>query len=354
MNCQILFSFLLVSLTDATCAESVRKVDYSDAPEMKGLAEHARQVGNQMYPEVFAILAQGTSESPRHFDIVFKKHLEGNVGQTLGTVINLRADWFSKNPSDLDATLIHEMSHVAQAYKSKAWDYWGEGIADYVCYKLGHTNEWNWPRCSAEYPHYTSGYWCTGAFLLFVDASYASNVVRQFNAELHRGSYSDKFFAGATGKSLDELWGEFQNTSAFTPAATEVAQLRAALGYLNGQPPRDIAARFKAYLEQQPGGVLTLEGADFLAELIKKNRLPGIFTGEHPEKVSVGVGASNLLTEARSAAYPASRTFYCKKADDPCTYHYMLVRAFKDAAWKLQKAWRTAPDERIVEEYPVR
>jgi hypothetical protein len=114
---------------------SVRKIDFSEAPEVRALAERARQIGNEMYPRVVALLADDSSKIPRQFDIVFKKHLAGYFGQTAGATINLRAAWFAKNPTDLDETLIHEMSHVAQKYPSKAWDYWGEGIADYVCYK---------------------------------------------------------------------------------------------------------------------------------------------------------------------------------------------------------------------------
>ena len=95
---------------------SVRKVDFSEAPEARALAERARQIGNEMYPRVVALLADDSSKIPRQFDIVFRKHLEGNFGQTVGTTINLRAEWFAKNPDDLGETLIHEMSHVAQKY----------------------------------------------------------------------------------------------------------------------------------------------------------------------------------------------------------------------------------------------
>ena len=115
---------------------SVRKIDFSEAPEVRALAERARQIGNEMYPKILALLAADSSKLPRQFDIVFKKSLVGNFGQTVGTTINLRAEWFAKNPDDLGETLIHEMSHVAQQYPSKAWVYCGEGIADYVCYKL--------------------------------------------------------------------------------------------------------------------------------------------------------------------------------------------------------------------------
>ena len=330
----------------------VRNVDCSQTPEIRELAEYARRVGNEMYPKILALLADDSSKLPRRFDIVFKKNLAGYFGMTVGATINLRAEWFAKNPTDLDGTLIHEMSHVVQKYPSKAWDYWGEGIADYVCYKLGYTNEWNWPHCSFEYPHYTSGYCCAGVFLMFVDATYGPDVVRQLNAELRRGSYSDSFFAKATGKSVDALWAEFQKTPAFTSIAAETLKLQAGLGYVNGRAPKDISRRLTAYLLQQSGGALTLEATDFLAKLVENDQLPGIWKS-HGRGFSWGIGGPNLGKESGSAAYPACRTFCGRKTDDPSTYNYIVVRPSKQGGWKLQRAWQTAPDGRILEEYPV-
>jgi hypothetical protein len=285
--------------------------------------------------------------------VVFVRRLRGKLAQTLNATISLGVDWFSKYPMTLDATLVHEMSHVAQNYKSHAFEWWGEGMADYVCSKLGYTNEWNCPQCSGDYPHYRSGYRCAAAFLMYLDAIYGANVVRQLNTELRRGSYRDSFFAKATGKNLGKLWAEFKTTPAFTTSAAERLSMEEVLGYVRGEAPPDIATRVKSYLEQQPGGTLTLEAAGFVATLIRKDRLPGIVRGQQRGDVSVGVGALELRDEAGSAGYPAGRTFYCKQIDDESTYHYRVVREFKNSAWKLQKAWRTDPSGRVLEEYSV-
>src|SRR5207249_9426325 len=109
-----------------------------------------------------------------------------------------------------------------------------------------------------------------------VDATSGSNVVRELNAELRRGSYSESFFAKATGKSIDELWREFQKTAAFTPVAAETLELQAELGYVNGQPPMDIGRRLTAYLLQQPGGALTLEETELLGKRIEDGELHGV------------------------------------------------------------------------------
>lgn len=265
----------------------------------------------------------------------------------LGTKVHLNADWFSKNPTNLDMVLVHEMAHVAQRYKSEAPFYWKEGIADYVRYKLDYTNGWSGPQCSAEYPHYTSGFWCTGAFLLFVDSIYGSNVIRHLNSELHQGSYSDAFFDKVVGKNLDQLWAEFQKTSAFTPTAAAVNRLHQALGFVAGKPPKDIDARFEAYVKQNPGVGLALDAAEFLTGLQKKGQLPGILSGEHGQ-ISFGIPE-----EGYSAAYPASLTLFGRKTGDSSTYNYTVVRSSKESGWKLQKAWRTGPDGSVIEEYPV-
>ena len=116
----------IVSINDTPPGNaSVRKVDFNEALEARALAERARRIGNEIYPKILALLADDSSKLPRRFDIVFKKNLASYFAQTVGATINLRAEWFAKNPTDLDGTLIHEMSHVAQKYPSKAWDYWG-------------------------------------------------------------------------------------------------------------------------------------------------------------------------------------------------------------------------------------
>src|SRR5256885_2357440 len=95
-------------------APSVRKVDYSRTPEMKELAEHARQLGDEMYPRVLALLADDAAKLPQQFDIVFNKRTwRGMGGVTLGARVRLNAGWLANNPASLDAILIHEMAHVA-------------------------------------------------------------------------------------------------------------------------------------------------------------------------------------------------------------------------------------------------
>jgi len=85
-----------------------------------------------------------------------------------------------------------------------------------------------------------------------------------------------------------------------------------------------------------------------VASLMDKGQLPGFSTGEIE-----GISLSLPDLEKDCEVYPMSRNLTCTKNGDPTRYHYVVVQASKDSAWMLRKAWRTAPDGSVVEEYPV-
>ncbi len=352
----ILFSMLVMGALSARGKDFVRKVDLSLAPEMKELAGRARQLGNEMYPKALGLLTDEPGKLPRQFDIVFKQRLSsrefrgtgtlpGCVGGWRGTTIYLDAQWFALNPTNFDSIFIHEMAHVAQQYPRKAPSHWQEGIADYVSAKLLCTNESHCAECSNISPHYRSGYSCAAAFLLYVEQTHNSNVVRQLQSALRRGSYNDAFFTKATGRTLDQLWDEFKTTPAYKPSADEAIKFYKSLGYTNGATLKQLRARFK----QQPGGALTLEAQEFLSGLGFKRQLPGFRKGESgPSTIRVV-----MPKETKPDVYPVSRTFDSSIEGKETVYHYVVVRASRHSAWKLQRAWRTDPEGRLIEEFAI-
>jgi hypothetical protein len=370
----------------------VRKVEFSGAPQIRALAERARQTGDQMYPGVCALLADGNWDFPSHFDICFKKRLprmrSGEARMTQICLNNQYLQQFKENPATLDEMVVHEMAHVAQHYYRPIigrWVVltprppfcWQEGIADYVCFKLGQTNGWRCAECDSVYPHYRNGYSCAGAFLLYLEGTYSSNIVRQLNTALRQGRYSDDFFLNTTGKDLAALWSEFQHTPAFTPSAVRMLKLQQALGFADGKPPKDIERRLKLFLDQHtdtatwpmikrayiPGlatgdiqtrlaivGYFTQPGGTaetFLVSLQQKQELPGFAKGQHGSITGI-VGPRDV-----NIVFPAVRSFTAKKQGDPSTYHYTVSRPTEVSTWKLVRAWRTDAEGRIVEEYCV-
>jgi len=334
----------------------VRKVNVSQAPDLKPLAAPARQIGNEFYPKVCVLLAEDNFRPPEQFDIIFQTLKRADVAVTAGTRIFVNAEWIRQQSTqpdwtigasgDLAKVLVHEMAHVAQQHKrhkNPSWC-WTEGMADYVRYQLGLTNGWNCPECSSEYPHYSSGYCCAGAFLLQLDALYGTDLVRRLNTELRRGSYSEEFFSRNTGTNLETLWADFQKTSAFKPEAATAYKVQQSLGFVNGKPPRDIEALWQNYVREQPGGALTLEGWQFLENLRKKGRLPGFQKSERLCRYQGEFGnlSYQIPRDVDPASYPTWREFHFHKANsDPGIYRYLIVRAAKDAGWKLRKAWRS-------------
>lgn len=343
---------------NAATKPSVRHVDFKQAPAMMDLAERARRLGDATYPRILALLTEDPSKAPQEFDIVFKKSLKGQPATTKGKTIYVSAREFSailsSDPAEVDGLLVHEMVHVAQQYRgmapiyrAKAPLYWEEGMADYVRYKLGYTNGWSCPQCSFMFPHYLDGYWCAGAFLLYVDATCGADTLRKLNTQLRQGSYTDAFFEKTTGKSLDTLWSEFQGTPAFTPIAAEINALGTRLGDVRNTAASEIQARFEAYLAQNLPDPRTQDARKVLFQLIELGSLPGWVKNDG------GWLSSGLPTEPDRARQSVARTFHGQKNHEASLYHYLMVQTSRHADWKLQRAWRTAADGHLLEEYPV-
>lgn len=354
-GCRVLL-FLILPIVGfgASGQEPVRKVDFSQTPEVKELAEHARQIGNQMYPKVVALLGDGTTKLPKQFDIVFRKNLsrpeeleypEGEVRTPMGTTIYLDAELIAAEPERLNRLLVHEMAHVAQRYSRSVPGYWWEGMAEYACFKLGMDGT-NCPVCGYGSWHYRSGYACAAAFLVYVEKMYGSNAVRQLNSDFRRHSYSDEFFAEVTGRSLNQLWADFQKTDGYTPGAAAANRFFESKGYIEGKPPK--AGDMLAQLKRQPGGALTVGAEEFVSRLAGTHQLPGFRKGENAMILAPATGEAPT-----NDSYPVSRRFDTSRGGQPFVYNYLVVRASRHSDWKLERIWRTGRDGKLLEEYPV-
>ena len=84
----------------------------------------------------------------------------------------------------------------------------------------------------------------------------------------------------------------------------------------------------------------------YLAQLKRKNQLPGASENE-PGKTT------HFDFHHTPSPYLDSITIDTKLNNQPSLYHYTCVRTSRNGSWKLQKAWRTDSDGKMLEEYPI-
>lgn len=102
-----------------------------------------------------------------------------------------------------------------------------------------------------------------------------------------------------------------------------------------GPLPGDLEVQKEATL------LATAESAfKFLKELKEKGQLPGWSKSDK--------GMANQFEVS-----PNSVTFHGRKNGAPSIYYYKVIRTTEDSAWKLQKAWRTDQNGKILEDYFV-
>ena len=92
---------------------------------------------------------------------------------------------------------------------------------------------------------------------------------------------------------------------------------------------------------------IVAKAADFLTKLKDEDVLPGWPKDIHGE-VTPSVPDPTTLNK-----FPVSVVFIATKQNDSCVYYYTVLCASKDGPFRLQKAWRTDSNGRVLEAFPV-
>jgi hypothetical protein len=201
---------LIYPLAKASSARAPKfEIDLTEVPDdakVRAWAERSQAMCQDWYPVVSRFLATDDWTPPETVRLVLKKDL-AIPGATTGATIQISVKWIGEHPDDF-GMVIHELTHVIQAYPSGTQPGWlVEGIADYIRY---------W-RFEPEKPHgrvgpeasYRDGYGTTGAFLAWLVQKYDHRIVRRLDDALRHRQYNDGIFRDATGKELDALWKEY-------------------------------------------------------------------------------------------------------------------------------------------------
>ncbi len=189
------------------------KIDYSETPELKDWVEtKLRPTLEAWYPKIVQTLPSEGYTAPAELSVTIRKEMKG-VAFTNGTQIVCAGPWFKQNlDGEAVGAVVHELVHVAQQYHSRDNPSWlVEGVADYIRW-FKYEPENLRPKVNPRRAKYTDSYRTTAAFLEYVVIHHDHELVVKMNAAMREGRYSPDLWKEYTGKTVDELWGEFVKT----------------------------------------------------------------------------------------------------------------------------------------------
>ncbi len=184
-------------------------VDVSDAPEMKEWADKSARICEREYPLLCDDL-KSDGWKPSHVITMTLKNRYRGVAETSGDHITGSVRYFKSHPDDFGA-MVHETVHTIQGYRGVRNPGWlVEGMADYerfFKYEPGKAGP-----VDPDKAHYDGSYRVSATFLNFVSEKYDKDLVRQLNAHMREGKYSNDLFKELTGKTLKELDDEWRES----------------------------------------------------------------------------------------------------------------------------------------------
>ncbi|MFN0019502.1 MAG: basic secretory protein-like protein [Pirellulaceae bacterium] len=182
----------------------VIKVDVTDAPDLAEWAEKAKKLCETWHPIIGDLL--GIKDPPVYREVTLRFGKMRGIAATTKNTVNISAEFVRQHPDDFGMVL-HELTHVIQAYPTYDPVWLVEGIADYVRY--WHCEPGEREFAITEKSNYTDSYGTTARFLAWVAVTKDSRIVRKLSQALRDGKYKEEMFRDATGKDLKELWREF-------------------------------------------------------------------------------------------------------------------------------------------------
>lgn len=184
-------------------------IDVSEAPEMKEWTEKVARICEQAYPMINEELAGEKFRPASQFSITMKKDYDG-VAYTAGDKIVGSVKFFKQHPDDVGA-MVHETTHVVQAYRGRGNPGWlVEGVSDYVRFFKYEPQKRRRPN--ARTARYDASYQTTADFLGYVTEKYDPQLVLKLNQAMRTGKYKEDMFKELTGKTVQELGEEWKES----------------------------------------------------------------------------------------------------------------------------------------------
>ncbi|MDB5301241.1 MAG: hypothetical protein JWO87_2904, partial [Phycisphaerales bacterium] len=190
-------------------------IDSSQAPDLKDWADNTLgPVMLKWYPAIVDMLPSDDFTAPGKFTLMIEDPGHG-VAATSGNRIMCAAPWFRKNlKGEAVGAVVHEMVHVVQQFPdaTRASRWLVEASADYIRWFKYEPQSHGADRVrDPANAKYDSPYRVGANFLNFVTDKYDKDIVRQLNAAMRQGKYSDDVWKEYTRKTADELGQEWKD-----------------------------------------------------------------------------------------------------------------------------------------------
>lgn len=188
------------------------EIDVTEAPDLKPWAEQAKIVATEWFPRICELLATEDYKVPAKIKFEFKKDI-GPPAYASGNTLTFKVDWIRQRPEDM-GIVVHELTHIIQSYpRNKVDTGWlVEGLADYIRW-WRYEPEAPRSRINFEKASYRDAYRTTAAFLAWLQHKYDKRLVPALDRNLRKAEDPMPTFKSMTGKTADELWGEFKAES---------------------------------------------------------------------------------------------------------------------------------------------
>ncbi len=189
------------------------EVDVADAPDAAEWAESAKNRLIYWYPKIVEALdgKDAVAKIPDDFTIrLIFKDMDG-VAYAAGRSITVSSRWIKQRPDDF-GLVVHEATHVAQAYRGVREVWALEGVADYVRYYVSEPRSRNRWRIDPERSSYKQGYGITATFFDWAIREKDPEFLRKLHRALRSRKSVENFFAEEYETTPDALWKEFVET----------------------------------------------------------------------------------------------------------------------------------------------
>ncbi len=184
-------------------------VDTSETPDLEAWGRNAGEEAVKWFPKIVELLNSPDFKPYKEVHISLKKDM-GGVAATGRAHINISAGYVRNHKDDV-GMVIHEMTHVIQAYPPGSPGWLVEGVADYV--RLMHYEpQAPRPRVNPDRASYRDSYKTTAAFLNWVEKNHDAQLVPKLNRAMREQTFKIELFKDYTGKSVDDLWKDYTDS----------------------------------------------------------------------------------------------------------------------------------------------